>query len=297
MHRKGLGIILGVVLLLALTTTVAWAAPLQQDGGEMTTDTLWVTLAPLIAIATSIERVLEGFWDRYERKDAWPNKGGVANTDSSVYRTFKRERTHLLGFGLSLIAIALTNVRLFHLLGCDVLFCDPRLQLFDLDVGGIFDSFTVGTLIDWLATGFVIGWGGTELTHSLIEGLVKGRNLWKEMQAVREGERALNETRLFNETIVPISEQLGIPATTLRQVFETLDTAGVSVDQFIAEMATGKVEQLLATLEAKPQTQEAAGAVRALLEGTPAARPARPVQIGRVLDKLSPELRQRLYGA
>jgi hypothetical protein len=293
MRRQGLWIILGVTLLLALTTTVAWAAPLTQEeqGGQ---DALWVVLAPLMAIATLVERVLEVIWDRWEQSGVWPNRVGVTDPEEPGYVTQKRVRSHWLGTAFAILAVGVTNMRFFRLLGLDVLFSSPRLLLFDLNIGGIVDDFTLGTLVDWLATAAIVGWGGTELTHSVIEGLVKGRNLWKEMREVEEGRRSILDAKFFSEFVAPRLEELGVSVASLRQVFQALEAAGISPSRLLAQMTAGQVDHFLVQLEAQPGRDQIAQAVRNLLEGIP---PERQAEIPNVLNLLTPQQRRRFLGA
>ncbi|MBN1955011.1 MAG: hypothetical protein JW900_08180 [Anaerolineae bacterium] len=286
MKRKALQVTLGLFLLLALTTTTAWAAPMLQGGDSTSTDDLWLTLAPLIALATSIERVLEVLWERWEKKDIWPNKDGVADNKDSSYVEKKRLRSHVIGTLIAIVAIGLTNVRFFHLLGLDVLFAG--VPLFDLEsIGGILNDFTLGSLVDWVMTAGIIGWGGTELTHSIIEGLVKGRNLWKEMREVQAGERSILEVDLFNEMIAPRLEEMGVSVTTLQQMLTTLESAGVPVDDFIAAMTAGKAREYLEGLDS-----ETSQAVLTLLEGTPVAKGVELPDFGVVVEQMAPNTRQ-----
>lgn len=294
MRNRGIWILLGVLLLLTLTTAVAWAAPLVQEGDETAADALWVTLAPIVAIATFVERVLEVTWDRWERAGAWPNKQGVPDKSVPDYVSKKKLWSQWLGTGIAVIAVGLTNVRFFRLLGLEVLFSSPQLTLFSLNVGGIFDDFTVGTLIDWLATAGIIGWGGTELTHSVIEGLVKGRNLWKEMREVEAGRKSILDAKFFTDFIAPRLEQHGVSVAALRQTFQTLAAVGVSPDQFIGQMSTGRLDVMLGRLEAQPEKAVAVQAVRTLLDGLP---PEQQAEIPNVLNLLTPEQRQRFLGA
>jgi hypothetical protein len=289
--RKVLFITIGVLLLLALTATVAWAADGDTNGAGAT-DVLLKALAPIIAIATSIERVLEMFWERWEKPGTWPNKKGVLNTGDPEYITSKKMGSHILGTVFAFVAVGLTNARFFRLLGLDVLF--SNLVIFDINIGGIVDDFTVGTLIDWLLTAGIIGWGGTELTHSIIEGLVKGRNLWKEMREVEAGRKSILDAKFFNDYIAPELEKRGVSVATLRQAFEALNSAGVSPDQFIGSMTIGKAGELMGQLEAKPETAEAAQSVRALLEGVPAEK---AMDVPNILALLTPEQRERFLGA
>jgi len=295
MYKRGFWIGVGVLALLALTTTVAWAsgggAPVGQE--EAAADLLLTTLAPLVAIATVVERVLEVVWERWEKAGIWPNQAGVPDRSVPGYVMKKKTGSHWLGTLIAVVAIGLTNVRFFRLLGFDVLFSDPSLMLFDAGIGGIFDDFTVGTLIDWILTAGVIGWGGTELTHSVIEGLVKGRNLWKEMGEVEAGRKSILDAKFFNDYVVPELEKRGISAATLREAFQTLSAAGVPVDQFIGSMTAGKVDEFLGQLEAEPETARTGQAVRTLLEGVP---PEQAVEVPNVLNLLTPEQRQRFLG-
>ncbi|HIE39731.1 MAG TPA: hypothetical protein EYH30_09875 [Anaerolineales bacterium] len=281
------------VLLLGLTASVAWAAPPGQEG-EVTADALWITLAPLIAIATSVERILEVIWDRWEEAGVWPNRAGVADAKAPEYISWKKLYSHWIGMFVALIAIGLTNVRLFRLLGFDVLFSSSNMVLFDAGIGGIFDNFTVGTLIDWLLTAGIIGWGGTELTHSVIEGLVKGRNLWKEMREVEAGRKSILDAKFFNDYVAPQLEKRGVSVASLRRAFEALRSVGVPADQIIGQMTVGKVDEFLSQLEAESRTAPAAQALRTLLEGVP---PEQQVEIPNVLNLLTPEQRRRFLGA
>ncbi len=292
MHRSTWLRIAGWILLLLAVPVVAWAAPIGQEGGEAPADALWITMAPLIAIATFVERVLEIFWDRWEAPDVWPNRKGVPNPSAPNYVRAKKAWSQWLGTLVAAVAIGLTNVRMFRLLGFDVLF--SNLLLFTSSVGGIFDQFTVGTLIDWLLTAGIIGWGGTELVHNIIEGLVKGRNLWKEMREVEAGRKSILDARFFGDYIAPELEKRGISVTGLRNLFQTLNAVGVSPDSLLGSLTVGQVDQLLARLESRPETAPAAQAIRTFLDGVP---PEKQPEIPNLLALLTPEQRRRFLGA
>lgn len=280
-----------VALALAiLIPTVALAAPLGQE--EIPADALWITLAPLIAIATFVERVLEIFWDRWEAPGLWPNRMGVPNPSAPTYVRAKKSWSQWLGTLVAAVIIGLTNVRMFRLLGFDVLFSD--LLLFTSGVGGIFDQFTVGTLIDWLLTAGIIGWGGTELVHNIIEGLIKGRNLWKEMREVEAGRKSILDARFFGDYIAPELEKRGISVTGLRNLFQTLNSVGISPDSLLGSLTVGQVDQLLARLESRPETAPAAQSIRTFLDGVP---PEQRPEIPNLLALLTPEQRRRFLGA
>lgn len=296
MIKRSIWIVLGVLVLLAITTTVVWAsggvAPPGQDE-EVTTDVLWTTLAPLIAIATFIERALEVFWERWERKQSLLNPRGM-NSSTPVYIEWKKARSQWLGTLFAVVAIGLTNVRLFRLLGFDVLLSSPNLVLFNAGIGGIFDNFTVGTLIDWLLTAAVIGWGGTELTHSVIEGLIKGRNVWKETQQVAAGRKSIVDAKFFGDYIAPKLEEHGVSVASLRQAIQTMNAFGVPADDFINSMTIGKANEYLSDLEADPEKAGVGQALRTFLEGVP---PEKEMEIPNVLNLLTPDQRQRFLGA
>jgi hypothetical protein len=293
MGKRMIRVVIAVLVLLALTATVTWASDgdLQEADGTETVDVLVTVLAPIVAIATSVERVLEFFWDRWERTGTWPNKQGVPDTGAPAYISTKQACSHVLGTVFAFVAIGLTNARFFRLLGLDVLF--SSVMLFDVDIGGIVDDFTVGTLVDWLMTSVVIGWGGTELTHSIIEGLVKGRNLWKEMREVEAGRKSILDAKFFNDYIVPELEKRGVSVATLRQAFHALESVGVSADQLISSMTVGKADELLSQLEGRPEAAQAAGAVRVLLEGVPVEK---ALEVPNILSLLTPEQRERFLG-
>ncbi|MCP4539544.1 MAG: hypothetical protein GY832_20610 [Chloroflexi bacterium] len=298
MIKKNTLILLGVLVLLAMTTTAAWAsgeiAPLGQDEGG-TTDALWTTLAPLIAIATFIERALEVFWERWESTKLWSAPDSKWKTKSEPgYVMWKKARSQWLGTLVALIAIGLTNVRFFRLLGFEVLFSSPDLILFNAGIGGILDNFTVGTLIDWVLTAAIVGWGGTELTHSVIEGLVKGRGLWKEMREVEAGRKSILDAKFFNDYVVPRLEERGVSATSLRQAVQTMNVLGVPVDSFISSMTIGEADKYLAKFEADPDKAEDVQALRTFLEGVP---PEKSAEIPNILNLLTSEQRKRFLGA
>jgi hypothetical protein len=291
--RRVVCIAIGVLVLMALTTTVVLAGngdPQDATTGN-TTDVLLTALAPIIAIATAVERVLEMFWDRWEKSGTWPHKQGVPDTKSPAYISSKQVASQVLGTAFAFIAVGLTNARFFRLLGLDVLF--SNLMLFDINIGGIVDDFTVGTLIDWVMTSVVIGFGGTELTHSIIEGLVKGRNLWKEMREVEAGRKSILDAKFFNDYVAPELEKLGVSVAMLREAFQALSSAGVSPDRFISSMTLGKADAFMSQMEAKPETAGAAKAVRALFEGVPAEK---AMDVPDVLALLTPEQRERFLG-
>ena len=160
MMKRGLWLALVMpVLLLVMVVSTAWAAPVWQEGtdADPSADPLWGALVPLLATATAIERVMERFWERYERQGRWPKKEGVRSQDRKTekYMEFKKGAGHWLGFALAVIAIAFTDVRLFNLLGLDVLASSGRV-FFDLGIGGIFELWQLIPLV--LLIGVIVFW-------------------------------------------------------------------------------------------------------------------------------------------
>ena len=108
------------------------------------------------------------------------------------------------------------------------------------------------------------------------------------------GRKSILDAKFFNDYIVPQLEKKGVSAEMLRQAFQALSQAGVSADQFIGSMTSGKVDELLGKLEAQSETVQVGLAVRTLLEGVPVEKTA---EIPNVLKLLTPEQRRRFLGA
>ncbi|MGC9356313.1 MAG: hypothetical protein ACP5GX_00505 [Anaerolineae bacterium] len=284
-----------LLLWLATLLILTCGAVLAQEGTPtlQEQDSLWQILAPITAIATTVERALEVYWNRSEKKGLWPHKEGVPCPKEEDYVLHKQQMSHWLGTALAMIFVGLTNVRFFRLLGLEVLFAE--IQLFDLDVGGILNDFTVGTLIDWILTAGVIGWGGTELVHQIIEALVKGRHLWRETKEVRAGEKNLLETELFYVYILPQLEELGISSGTLYRLIGLLRQAGVPLDDLVNAAARDSTDAFVEQLKATPEGAKIAEAIENLMESE-GIDPKNLVQLPGLLNPLSPEVCKQLLG-
>ena len=79
--------------------------------------------------------------------------------------------------------------------------------------------------------------------------------------------------------------------TSLRQAFTALDNAGVSVDQLVVDWTQGKAEDFL---RGQGDTGKA---MLALMEEVPEEKKPDLVQVGKIIDKLTPELRLKFLGA
>ncbi len=289
--KRWIWVLLWVMALLMLSTGVALA---QGEGGATGEDSLWITLSPIIAIATMVERMLEIFWGRWEKKDVWPNKDGIADTRSSQYRFQKKQNSQWIGTAFSVIAVGLTNARFFRLLGLEVLF--SGVMLFSLPaIGGILTDFTLGSIVDWIVTAAIIGWGGTELVHNVIEGLVKGRNLWKETQQVRAGERQVTDTHLFTTYILPQIELLGLPRQTFFQIIGWLREANVPLDALIQAAVNNSFDALFSEMEKSPTGARAVEALLNLMERE-AVSAGMLVQLPNVLGLLPDNIYEQVVG-
>ncbi len=286
--RRWVSLSIWLIVLLLFSATVVLAA----EGDDTSQDILWQMLAPVIAIAATTERVLEMFWDRYEHAGVWPNPAGILDNKADNYIFWKKQRSQWYGTAFAFVAIGLTNARFFYLLGVDVLFAATR-PLFDLGIGGIFDNFTIGTVIDWFATAGIIGWGGTELVHNLIEALIKGRGLWKETQQVRAGEVQLMDTKIFKEFVLPQIEAMGLPAEKFYQIMGLLRGAGVPLDELTKAITNNTLDEFFKKVEGAPNGANTAKAIKALLESTE-VKEAAIVQVPNVLGTLSPQMAARL---
>lgn len=284
--------LIAALLLLAFTTAVAWAAAPGQDG-PLTRSSPWTTLILLAAVAAFTERVLEVIWDRWEQAGSWPNLAGVVDPSDPAYKQTKRARSHWLGTAIALLVTGLSGVRLFHGMGIDVLFSSGPL-LFDLDAGGVFDRFTLGTLVDWLLTSGVIGWGGTELMHSLLEGMFDARALLRERQAVQISRRSVQDAELLRTFIVPRFEQIGIPLSRATRIVSGLAAAGIPFQSLIDHLAEGDVNGLLREVHSRLGTAASVREWQELLQGM---SPAQMSELAETLAALPLEQRERLFGS
>lgn len=282
-------VLLWLAVLLVFSTGIVLA---QGSTDPLTQDPLWQVMAPIIAIATTTERVLEMFWGRWEKAGMWPNSKGVPDRKNADYIFHKQQISQWIGTVFALVAIGLTNARFFRLLGLDVLFSNGPL-LFTTNIGGIFDNFTLGTLIDWGLTAAIIGWGGTELVHNIIEGLIKGRGLWKETQEVRSGERQLTDTKLFYDYVLPQMEKIGIAPSTFYQLTGWLREVDVPLDELISAAAANSMDAFFTKLEATPQGARASEALHNLMERESISTDTL-VQIPNLMALLNPDVCKRL---
>ncbi|HHS97225.1 MAG TPA: hypothetical protein ENK08_04915 [Chloroflexi bacterium] len=262
----------GVSLLLLLSPGIR--LPLLQEGTTGATG-VWDVLALMAALAILVERIMEVFWDRWERPGVWPNRRGVVDPTAPDYRRLKKVRSQWLGTGLALLLTGLTNVRFFHGLGVDVLFSD------------------LSGLIDWVATSGIIGWGGAELAHSLIEGMLDARTLLKERGESQASRRSVQDMEFFHTYVVPQLEAVGVSLERARRIYLVLRRFGAFEETLIDYLAAGDVETALRRIGPRPGLAEASRELRALLAGL---GPAQQRRLGEILEMLTPARRERLLG-
>ena len=236
----------------------------------------WDVLALMAAIALLTERVVETFWDRWEQPGIWPNERGVPDPTDPDYRRLKKVRSQWLGTGIALFITGLTNVRFFRGLGIGVLFSD------------------MGTLVDWIATSGIIGWGGAELAHSLIEGMLDARSLLKERRESHASRRSVQDMELLHTHILPQLSAAGISSERVRRVLLALRRLGGSEEVLIDHLAAGDLEGALRRLRTGPEQEQTLRELRSLLEGL---TPEQRRRLGEVLEVLTPAQRERLFGS
>lgn len=287
--KRWLAFLTWLMVFLVLSTGVALA---QDTTVDPTQDSLWTMMAPIIAIATMAERVLEIYWGRYEQQDVWPNKAGVPDTKDKDYVFHKQQRSQWLGTVFAFLVVGITNARFFRILGLDILF--SGVMLFSVPaLGGIFTDFTIGTVIDWFLTAGIIGWGGTELIHNIIEVLVKGRGLWKETQQVRSGEKQLMETQLFYDYIMPQIENMGLKAETFYQITGILRAANIPFEKLASAAAANTMDAFFAELESTAQGAVFSKALHSLMEKEDVS-PETLIQVPNMLALFDTDIYQRL---
>jgi len=276
-------------LLLILSTGSVLA---QGETYTSEQDALWSMLAPIIAIATMTERVLEIWWGRYEKDTVWPNTNGVTNTKEKEYVFHKQQCSQWLGTAFAFIVVGLTNARFFRILGLDVLFSNVTI-FSNPEIGGILDNFTIGTILDWVLTAGIIGWGGTELVHNIIEALIKGRSLWKETQQVRTGEKHLMDTQIFYDYILPQMEKMGLSAETFYQITGWLQALNIPFDKMISAAATNTLDTFFAELETTEEGLKVSQALHNLMERENIT-PEMLIQIPNMFALINDDIRERL---
>lgn len=199
-------------------------------------------LAPVVVLAIFIERVLEVMWDNYEsgnhilmaifgikwiakdaKKGYWQARKDkdmvtahiqeikkiTTDKETPAYKFYekgKRLRTHWAGTVIAIVLCFLTGYALFSSLGMKV----PN-----------------GPVADVLLTALMIGWGGTEFTHNVVDALVKGRSLW---QQEKETSKQLAEDKKLgqNDELLKLAERvqqssIGTPETRQRVADKLLD--------------------------------------------------------------------------
>ncbi len=226
----------------------------QDTTVDPTQDSLWTMMAPIIAIAT-MPSAFGNILGRsvHEQQDVWPNKAGVPDTKDKDYVFHKKQRSQWLGTGLCVLVVGITNARFSA--SWDWTSSSPESCLFSVPaLGGIFTDFTIGTVIDWFLTAGIIGWGGTELIHNIIEVLVKGRGLWKETQQVRSGEKQLMETQLFYDYIMPQIENMGLKAETFYQITGILRAANIPFEKLASAAAATTMDAFFAELNRRARS-------------------------------------------
>ncbi|MDY7077178.1 MAG: hypothetical protein SXV54_09665 [Chloroflexota bacterium] len=225
---------LAIVVMLALALALTGCAAGEKDQDQQTEETGAVSasepqdpalaLAPLLVLAIFVERVLEVMWDNYESGNKvlmvvlgtkWiaedkhlagdhiqKIKKITANKETDDYKFYekgKRLRSHWAGTIIAIGLCFLTGYALFSSLDMKV----PN-----------------GPIADVLLTSLMLGWGGTEFTHSVVDALVKRRNLWQQeketSKQIAEDKKVSQSDELLKLAERAQQSKIGTPETRKR---------------------------------------------------------------------------------
>lgn len=192
-------------------------------------------LAPILVLATLVERIMEVLWDWSERLMVAAREAMIRNGDnqdekdklrrdpgyvrkllleSDAYRNGKRVATFVVGSVMGVGLGIFTGVRFFQLTFAVLQVAQPALMLGNLDVV---------LLSDIIITGMVIG-AGSQPAHAIINWIYFAQSVQKELVGLRRGERRLTESQILKDTLAT----LGIPPETLSEVMRLMAQNGVS---------------------------------------------------------------------
>jgi uncharacterized membrane protein len=252
--------IVSLGLVLGLTLLFAAGCAAQQDlvSPDDTLDTevavpveAATALAPLIVISIVTERLLEVMWDAYESGQQfllalfgtkWVSPEGkrfwtvrtqadreklaqehvlnikqiTGDRETPEYKSYekgKRLRAHFAGTVVALLFCLVTGYALFSALEMDV---------------------PTGHWVDSLLTSLMIGWGGTEFTHSIVDALSKGRKLWQQEKETSRQQEEEDKTQQI-EKLVEIARQIrqdeSIPPERREMIAQKLENRALDLDR------------------------------------------------------------------
>jgi len=227
-------------------------------------------LAPLLVLATLVERIMEVIWnwserlmvaareaairhgDDQEEKDKLKRDPDYARKqllDSEAYIEGKRVTTFIVGSLLGVVLSIFTGVRFFQLTFAVLQVGQPALML------GRIDLVLVS---DMILTGMVIG-AGSQPAHAIINWIYFAQSVQRELVGLRQGERKLNEALNLKETLAT----LGIPPEALGEVMRLMAQNGVStLDDLFNLLRAGGAR---GTTETDMRSVESVNALRAYL--------------------------------
>ncbi len=192
-------------------------------------------LAPVLVLATVVERVMEVLWSTWERLTvaAWETMIRKGNDqaekdkllrdpdyvrklllDNAAYKDRKRLMTLLVGSLLGLVLSGLTGVRFFEMTFAMLQLAQPVVRLGTLDLA---------LAVDLLLTGLIIG-AGSQPAHSIINWIYWAQNVQKELADLRRGERTLADSQLLKNAFAV----LGVPPETMLEVMKLMEQHGVT---------------------------------------------------------------------
>jgi hypothetical protein len=191
-------------------------------------------LAPMLVLATVVERVLEVLWTWWEgvavkaketlieRGDDQAEKDKLARDpdyvrklllDNPTYKESKRLLTLVAGSLLGMFLAVVTGVRFFQMTFAALQMPQPSVYAGTHDIIPLFDV---------LITGLILG-AGSQPAHAIINWVQFAQSVQKELQGLRQGDLTLQDSQILNQILA----NLGLPQDTIASVMKLMLQHGV----------------------------------------------------------------------
>jgi hypothetical protein len=175
-------------------------------------------LAPILVLATVVERVMEAVWDLWERAKVLalemvikhgnnqaekeklardPDYVRKLLLDDSGYKERKRTLTLVFGSLAGVILSIFTGTHFFEMTFAVLQIPQPFITVRTLDLVPI---------VDVLITGLIIG-AGSQPAHAIINWIYYAQSVQKEVADLRKGDLALSNSRILNEILATLGVQ------------------------------------------------------------------------------------------
>lgn len=191
-------------------------------------------LAPILVLATVVERVMEAVWGAWEHLKILAVETLIKNghnqaekdklardpdyvrklvLDNTSYKERKRVLTLVAGSIAGVILSVVTGVRFFAMTFAVLQIPQPLISVRTIDLVPVFDI---------LITGLIVG-AGSQPVHALINWVSFAQSAQKELIELRKGERTLSDAHILNDVLVT----LGVPQDAITDVLKLMDQNGV----------------------------------------------------------------------